>query len=373
MKNKQQKLSQRIDEPNGKSFFSWVHLSVGNKKFSRICLKFLPLGYLLLLTTSIFAQQPAESPVTVESKIDKNRITIGDTVRYTVQLSHGEKVEVRWPTLGANLGMFEIRDYHQPEPRENKGRVIEEVAYTISTFDTGRFVIPPLAVEYRTSPDTIWQQLQTEKLEIYVASTLPSEAGDIRDIKAPWEMPRDWKVIIRIALIVAGILLLAAVGFYYWRKRQGKGILPERKAPERPAHEVALEALHRLRESDWLATGQIKTFYVELSEIIRRYIEGRYFVPALELTTSELMNNLQSVAIDNRPREMIAELLEMSDLVKFAKYAPPSDAHEHTLQLAESFVETTKLVMELPVNGQTQTSAAPSPNIEPAAKPAEVA
>jgi hypothetical protein len=369
MKNTQKIFPQRMDESNCKGFCGWVHLSVGNHKLSKL----FQLIFWLLLPVSILAQQPTASPVTVESKIDKNRITIGDTVRYTVQLSRDEKVEVRWPTLGANLGMFEIRNYHQPEPAESKGRMIEEVAYTISTFDTGRFVIPPLAVEYRTPPDTVWQQLHTEKLEIYVASTLPSEAGDIRDIKAPWEMPRDWKIIILIALIGAGILLLAGIGFYYWRKRQGKGILPERKAPERPAHEVALEALRRLRESDLIAAGQIKAFYVELSEIIRRYIEGRYFVPALELTTAELMNNLQGVAIDGGPRETLAELLEMSDLVKFAKYAPSSEAHERALQLAESFVETTKLVMELPVNGQTQTSAVPASSIEPAAKTAEVA
>src|SRR5574342_9528 len=77
----------------------------------------------LLFAFCLFAQQ---SPVAVDSKVNKNRITIGDTVRYTVQLSRDEKAQVRWPKLGANLGMFEIRDYHQPEPRESKGRISEE-------------------------------------------------------------------------------------------------------------------------------------------------------------------------------------------------------------------------------------------------------
>jgi hypothetical protein len=330
----------------------------------------------LLFSFGLLAQ---ESPVAVESRVDKSNITIGDTVRYAVKLTHDKNVQVRWPTLGANLGAFEIRDYHKPDPRQAKGRIVEEIAYTISTFDTGRFVIPPLAIEYQTPPDSTWHQLQTEKLEIYVASTLPSEAGDIRDIKSPWELPRDWKLIIRIALIVAGILLLAAAGFYYWRKRQGKGILPERKEPPRPAHEVALEALRKLRESDLLATGQIKAFYIELSEIVRRYIEGRYFVPALELTTGELMDDLKQVALESDARDMLRDLLETSDLVKFAKYAPANEEHERAFQLAESFVETTKLVMTAPAesaNGQAvngKTPDAPSVNAKPVASAAEVA
>jgi hypothetical protein len=327
----------------------------------------------LLFSFCLFAQ---ESPVAVESSLDKSNITIGDTVRYAVKLTRDKNVQVRWPALGANLGAFEIRDYQKPDPRQAKGRVVEEITYTISTFDTGRFVIPPMAIEYQTPPDSTWHQMQTEKLEIYVASTLPSEAGDIRDIKSPWELPRDWKLIIRIGLIVLAILLLAAVGFYYWRKRQGKGILPERKEPPRPAHEVALEALRKLRESDLLATGQIKAFYIELSEIVRRYIEGRYFVPALELTTGELMGNLREVALDSDARDMLRDLLELSDLVKFAKYAPATEEHERALQLAESFVETTKLVMAAPIEGQATNGKAldaPSSNAKPVENAAEVA
>jgi hypothetical protein len=369
--NRPKNFFQRIDEPNCKTFFRWVHLSVGGKKLSEIFPKFCQIIILLLLPVSVLAQQPTESPVAVESRVDKSNITIGDTVRYAVKLARDKNVQVRWPALGANLGAFEIRDYHKPDPRQTKGRVVEEIAYTISTFDTGRFVIPPLAIEYQAPPDSAWHQLQTEKLEIYVASTLPSEAGDIRDIKSPWELPRDWKLIIRIALIASGVLLLAGVGFYYWRKRQGKGILPERQEPPRPAHEVALEALRQLRDSDLLATGQTKAFYIELSEIVRRYIEGRYFVPALELTTGELMDGLQEVALEADARNMLGDLLETSDLVKFAKYLPAKDEHERALQLAENFVESTKLVLMAPVektNGQTPAATSDAKPVENAAE-----
>ena len=315
-----------------------------------------------------------ESPVSVESRLDKSSITIGDTVRYTIRLARDANVKVNWPALGANLGAFEIRDYDKPDPRKINGRLVEEISYTISTFDTGRFEIPPLALAYQAPPDTMWKNLQTEKLEIYVASMQPSQDGDIRDIKSPWELPRDWKLILRLAAIGAVILLLAGIGFYYWRKRQGKSLLPERKEPERPAHEIALEALQKLRESDLLANGRIKAFYVELTEIVRRYIEGRYFVPALELTTGELMRNLQPVAIESNAKAMLQELLDSGDLVKFAKYEPAVEEHERTLQLAEAFVDTTKFVIVAPAeSANDKSSNGKIPNAEPVAKTAEVA
>jgi len=317
----------------------------------RFALCFLPFAFCL---------RAQESPVAVESRIDKSSITIGDTVRYTVRLTHDESVQVQWPALGANLGAFEIRDYQKPDPRQVKGRMIEEIAYTISTFDTGRFEIPPLTISYQTPPDTVRYALQTEKLEIYVASMRPSQDGDIRDIKAPRELPRDWKLIARLAGGAALILLLAGVGYYFWRQRQGKPLLPAKAEPVRPAHEIALEALRQLRESDWLATGKIKAYYVELSEIARRYIEGRYFVPALEQTTSELMDNLKTVALEASPRAMLQDLLERSDLVKFAKYEPTTAAHHHALQVAEDFVEATKLVMLAPLNGQANAAMTPA-------------
>lgn len=312
----------------------------------------------LLFALCLHAQ---ESPVTVESRIDKSAITIGDTVHYTVRLTYDEKVQVNWPTLGANLGAFEIRDYHKPEPRRVKDRMVEEISYTISTFDTGRFEIPALALDYQMPPDTLRHRLQTEKLEIYVASMRPSQDGDIRDIKTPWELPRDWKLIALLAGGVALLLLLAGLGYYFWRQRQGKTLLPVKTEPVRPAHEIALEALRRLRESDLLAAGKIKTYYVELSEIVRRYIENRYFVPALEQTTGELMDNLKTVALEAGPRATLQDLLERSDLVKFAKYEPTPNDHDYAWQLAESFVEITKLVMTAPVessNGQAVTTPA---------------
>ncbi len=317
------------------------------------------LGALLLCAGN--GQSQTESAVTIESRVSKSRLTIGDTVQYRVRLQRPPSVEVRWPGPAANLGGFEIRGYQTPEARREGGAVIEEAAYTISTFDTGRFEIPPLTLQYRQPPDSVWQILRTEKLDLYVASLRPSEAGDIREIKAPWELPRDWRQVILIGAIVAGVLLLAAGGYYWWRRRQGKGLLPERVTPPRPAHEEALAALAELRNRGLPAAGEIKLFYSTLSEIVRRYLAGRYRVEALEMTTFEVLEHFKRVDLDPQALDVLRELLEQSDLVKFAKFIPPAEQHERLLAAAETFVQLTK-----PAPAPAEAAAAvPAGKLEP--------
>lgn len=310
--------------------------------------RFFCVGFLFALFVSA-ANAQESGPVSVESSVSKSKMTIGDTVRYAITVKHDPKIKIQWPSLATNLGAFEIRDYHVADAEEKDDSIIEQVSYVISTFDTGRYEIPPLRIQYQTPPDSTWQALTTQKLEIYVASILPSEAGDIRDVKAPLEIPRDWRQIMFIAAIAVTALAIAALIYVWWRRRQGKSLIPTRQEPPRPAHEVALEALEKLRTSDLLQRGEFKIFYSELSDIIRRYIEGRYFVIALEMTTSQLLDNLRDADVEEEPRELIRALLEQCDLVKFAKYVPEAVESERALQLGFEIVEKTKLVLQEPI------------------------
>lgn len=309
---------------------------------------------MLLTTTLVCAQEP---PLTVTSAVNKSRITIGDLIEYTVTVSQARNVKVEMPGLGANLGGFEIRDYRVDEPKREGDRTVSIYRYTISTFLTGDFEIPPLAIRYTVAgskPETI----TTEKIKIQVASMKPSEAGDIRDIKPPVEIPLNWKRLALWAVAGVAVLALAVTGFlWYRRRRQGKGLLPVRTEPLRPAHELALEALARLEASDLLARNEIKAFYIEVSEIIRRYVEGRYGFVALEMTTEELLGALDRSEVDREVRELFRVFLERCDLVKFAKWEPPAEAHPAILKLARDIVEQTMVVV------------VPVAPIQPAAEP----
>ncbi len=300
----------------------------------------------LFLASLAWAQ---EAPLTVTSAVDKSLITIGDLIEYTVTVAHQKGVKVEMPGLGANLGGFEIRDYQVDEPKQEGDRTVSIYRYTISTFLTGDFEIPPLTIRYTIPGSAKSGSLATEKIKIRVESVKPSEAGDIKDIKPPVDIPLDWKRIALWAGAGVGLLAFATACFLWYRRRQqGKGILSVRQAPPRPAHEIALEALARLEASDLLARGEVKAFYIEVSEIIRRYVEGRYGFIALEMTTEELLEALHRAGVSGEIYDLFRIFLDRCDLVKFAKYEPPTESHPEIVALARQIVERTMLVPSEP-------------------------
>ncbi len=319
-------------------------------------LKFISfLAFTIIFMPSFaFAQ---ESSISIDSKVDKSTITIGDLVTYSIIVTHEAEVQVELPELGANLGAFEIRDYTVYEPVSQNTKSIAQFDYIISTFEVGEFEIPPLSFFYSFPPDSTKHELKTRKLKILVESLKPSEEGGIRGIKDPLVLPRNYRKWIIWGSIGFASLILACALFYIWRrKRAGKGLLAEKIVPARPVHEIALEELTAIKESSLLQEGKVKEFYVQISEVIRRYVEGRYFIVAMELTTFELIENLQRSEISAEEIEMFHEFLITCDLVKFAKYKPTSAKNSANLDEAFEIVERTKLVYEEPEELETEAS-----------------
>lgn len=312
------------------------------------------IGTVLLMTFSVLftGYVLGQDKISISSSVDKRNIKIGDIIHYRVKVVHNKNIEVNLPGMGANLGGFEIRDYKKLEPRKEAADIISEVEYSISTFTTGKFVIPPLGIQYKEPGDTVYKQLSTRKIEINVVSMKPSEEGDIRDIKDPVELPYLWwEVWGKWAALGLGVLsVLVGALLVYRRKKQGKSIIPRKIPPPRPAHEIALESLDRIKDSDLLEHGDIKTYYTEISEIIRTYFEGRFYIPALERTSREIMEELTNIIIDPEVYELITDLLITSDMVKFAKVIPEPETHKKILQSAYTIVNKTKV---LPV-GETE-------------------
>ncbi|RMG62295.1 MAG: hypothetical protein D6715_12410, partial [Calditrichaeota bacterium] len=243
---------------------------------------------------------------------------------------------------GANLGQFEIKDYHIDEPRHENGQVVEQFRYVISVFDTGRFVIPPFPVAVAVSDTGRPIVVQSEAIPIYVKSVLNSPDAELKDIKPPLVPPVDywrWALLIGTALLVLG---LAVLGWYVYRRRkQGQPLF--RKEVIRPAHEIALEALQALRQSDLLAQQAYKAFFTRLSEIMREYLENRFFVPALEATTDEIVEAVAGLELEEEHCQRLEQVLRLCDLVKFARYQPEPTEIEGALAMTETFVQGTRL------------------------------
>jgi hypothetical protein len=314
------------------------------RNLNKESIKVFPLLlFTAFLCTLLLAQS---SLIEVEASVDKSVITIGDRITYTLKITREKGLRIREPGKGTNLGMFEIKDYVIHDSVTVNNRVVQQFDYVISVYDTGKFVIPPYPIAFLpTDTSTRYQFITSEPLEIYVESVVNDENAQLHDIRPPFGIPVNyWRMILMIGSLVLGLAALAMAYWLYRKRKQGQPIF--RKEMLRPAHEIALEDLHKLLNGNLLQNGHYKVFYSELSDIVRRYIERRFFIQAMEETTTELLASLQEEQITPDNVEMVREILTPCDLVKFAKYAPVDSETESTVQFVRDFIERTKMEFE---------------------------
>jgi len=191
------------------------------------------------------------------------------------------------------------------------------------------------------------------RIPITVTSVLTEGQNEPADLKRPAEMPERglWLWVLLLALLVA-----ALVAFLWWRRRRrrrpvGETSLPA--APPRPAHEIAYAELQRLLSTNLLEKGMVKEFYIELAEIIRRYLGSRYRIDTFDRTSSEILESLRMTRAPVKAMAMISEFLSACDLVKFAKHLPDRDETRRTVEGAYRLVDETRVV-------ETPVAAAPA-------------
>jgi hypothetical protein len=136
------------------------------------------------------------------------------------------------------------------------------------------------------------------------------------------------------------VLALIAVWYFLFRKKLGQIEIPA--APSEPPFDIAIRELALLKESDLPGKGKLKQFYIELSEILRRYIEGRFDIKAVEATTYELKRLLKHPDLTKEQSQAILEFLSRSDLVKFAKFQPTPDFPGNDFESVRNLVVETK-------------------------------
>jgi hypothetical protein len=316
--------------------------------------------FTLLFSIKIcFAQESGF--ISVDSEVDKSTITIGDLIEYKVIVKHAPEVQVFWPSLGSNLGAFEIRDYQVKDPYEADGLIFEEIQYTVSTFDTGAYIIPPIILEYALAgADSLRQQLQAEPLEIYVRSLLPSEEGDLRALKPQAEMPRNWRLLMLYIALGVGLLILIFGLIWYFRfRKKGEGLFSKPAPPPRPPHEIALEELARLEAEKLFENGKPKEYYSRLSDILRTYLGGVYHFDAMESTTYEIVSHLSENGQASSHLSTLDNVLDLCDLAKFAKYESTPEESVSAIKDIYAFVEATKPkeVVDVETGSENQNGA----------------
>lgn len=294
----------------------------------------------------------AFSQDTVQLEISPAKIKIGEhsklTLRYTYKADEGKK-EIIWPeyndTITSKIEIVEAEEIKNQPADENKdpNLLIQEQSYIVTSFDSGFYAIPPIPVIVNN--DTFYSN--PILLEVHTVSV--DTTKQFKHIKGIYEtelsltdyikLIGNWlkENILWIAIVV--ILTLLGVYYFYWRHRK-KQVVEEPKIII-PPHITAFERLKELEDKKLWQNNQIKEYYIELSDILRTYIEERFLINALEQTTDEIMMQLRLTDITEISKLTLVPVLRLADLVKFAKENPVGMENDEMMQRAKDFVQST--------------------------------
>ena len=281
----------------------------------------------------------ATDEVTVTARAFPDKFTIGGEIHFLIQVERPKKFSVEPPSRKVDLAPFEIK-FIDPFPTlRGKNRIRETFTLTLTAFQLGDLTIPPFPIRVRNDSGH-FDTVLTDPVHVKVGSVgkKKTDKDDIRPIKGPVSMNlsafRAW--VMGILAVLLAVLLAAKI---ILRRRKGSLADPESL---KPPHERASIELERLKAKGLLEEKKAKEFYSELSDILRRYLERRFAVTALDCTTRELILELKQKDFMSGLISKTKEVLENADLVKFAKYDPPRSMAEVTERRILEIVEDTK-------------------------------
>jgi hypothetical protein len=288
----------------------------------------------------------AGQDVKITSSFDSTRISIGDQIKYIITAEKPSGVKLRLPvfkdTISKNIEIISGPKIDSVTDKTGRTKIIHK--YLVTSFDSGRYQVNPVFGEVKNEGGIKRFYSDYSLLEVNKVKIAPRDTtAKIFDIIAPYRAP------VTLGEILPWILLVLLVATAAWaiiryirnhRKPEGSSDI---YIPADPAHVIAFRELEILKSQELWQKGEIKKYYTRLTEILRQYLENRFRVYSLELTTAETLDALVRTGFKkDGSYNDLKSVLTGADLVKFAKYNPVAGENESHFQNSWNFVQVTK-------------------------------
>lgn len=298
------------------------------------------VAFLSVIPFCVFSQN---GNVSVKASLDSTLLLMGKQTALHLQIVQDKGAVGYFVGAGSDTICtgVDIVGATMPDTTDLKNNRIQiDANLILQSFDSGMYVLPPM--QYVVGKDTFKSNQLTLKVLPVAVDSLKT-IHDFKDVKSPPFNIFDfipaffteywWINLIVLILIVVGVLL-------YLKKKKGHSFMPKKK--EVPPYEEALGKLQQLKEMKLWQSGQEKEYYTVLTDILRNYIDRRFDINAMEMTSNEIIDVLKRNDETKAVNEQLQQILEIADFVKFAKVRPLPDDNEASYQRAVRFVEETK-------------------------------
>lgn len=320
-------------------------------------LKHFPKWYLALaialalICLPVIAQSSMEAKVKfyIKSRSTANPLTVGDRLTLRLEVIHSVNSRVALPQVDKEWGGFHVIEQTAPETVNNSNDTATTSKNIIVTaFRPGLYKTPDLIITHR-KPNGDMEDLAAPIIQLKISTVLTDEDDiDLHDLKPQVSLltPLIWAWVLGgLLLTVLLVMLIGWVG-WWWQRRQRKKIglaeaVPMKAKDGRPADLIAYTELDWIESLNLPIKNQIKEHYSLVADCVRRYVENRYEIAALEQTSGEIHYHMKQHSLPPHHVGEFMSLLSESDLVKFARYLPENGRVSSLVHQARDMVALT--------------------------------
>ena len=305
---------------------------------------------LFLLLVSLAYSGLRAQKITVNARLDSTVLWIGNQTHLTFEVSQQSKQKVSMPVFTDSIkgGLEIVEPVKIDTLKSQDGHIIVKQHYLVTAFKDSLLYIPPFP--FVLNGDTVWSKsLSLKVVEPFKIDTASHTIADIKQVFSPKFNWLNLLFIILLVLAIHGLIILLIVLYNKYLKKMPVLDSKEMKLLL-PPYVVALSELDKIKQEKPWQQGRPKEYHTDLTDILREYIERVYNVNSMEMTSEEILENLRHLRFEQKTAYLgLKQILQLADLVKFAKWNATPDEHELSLSNAYLFVNQTKVEEIKPV------------------------
>ncbi len=288
------------------------------------------IAYIMILSFNGHAQE-------ILLMADTNQALIGERINMILAIKADRETMIEWPEIGETISGLEVLAKSKKDTAEDASGLLYRQGFTVTAFDTGVYKVDSVMLKFHRG--SLTDSIISYPVYIGYNTIQLDSTNRYYDIKQPMDIEYSYWFEILMG-ILATIAVLSLIWFLY-KRRKPKEEKVEKKIVI-PPHITALKRLNSMKDGKVWMDMIIKEYYVDLTDVVRKYISGRLNINAMEYTSDEIMDEINTTQISRQNKMELQDLLQMSDLVKFAKVHPLPEEGEKYLTIALSFVNNTK-------------------------------